>query len=232
MIHHPIDIAEKFHQNGVTGRKNRTIFVAVCWAESRFDDQATLDNTQLDPPGKGIDRGLMQINSFWHPDVSDTCAYDPDCNIAAAVQIRKDWGGSFEAWTAYKNGSYLAFMPEAEIAIEAQLRLRTLARAEDAEKEAIQAEVDRLTHELELMRAARLAMEAEIERLKGEVVVLEAQKADLITQVVNANDALVAKDAEISHLGALLDDLEETLETAKQNLVNMQIAQTIAIFGE
>lgn len=232
MIHHPIDIAEMFHAEGVTRRDRREIAVAVCWAESRFDDQAKLDNTQLDPPGKGIDRGLMQINSFWHPDVSDECAFEPKCNIHEAVAIYRDWGNSFGAWTAFKNGAYKAFLPEAEIAVEAQIRLRALARAKDAEKAAIQAEVDRLTHELELMRAARLAMEAEIERLKGEVVVLEAQKAELVIQVVNATDALAAKDTEIGRLTTELDDVQTRLETAKQNFTAMQVEQSIAIFGE
>lgn len=41
------------------------------------------------------DRGGFQINDVAHPDVSDDCAYDPDCAAKAALKIAKgghDWG--------------------------------------------------------------------------------------------------------------------------------------------
>ena len=60
--------------------------VAVAWAESRGDTTAKGYNSN------SIDRGLWQINNYWHRDVSDSCAFDAGCNARAALRISS--GGS------------------------------------------------------------------------------------------------------------------------------------------
>jgi len=30
-------------------------------------------------PNRGWDRGLYQWNEYYHPEISDKCAYDPEC---------------------------------------------------------------------------------------------------------------------------------------------------------
>src|SRR5690348_16070470 len=45
--------------------------VAIALAESGCDPSARGVNTD-----GTVDRGLWQINNYWHPDVSDQCAYD------------------------------------------------------------------------------------------------------------------------------------------------------------
>ena len=48
-----------------------------------------------------IDRGLWMINSYWHSEISDECAYDYKCATEAAIKIRlqdKNW----HQWVAAK----------------------------------------------------------------------------------------------------------------------------------
>jgi hypothetical protein len=97
---------------GFTG-ENFVVAVAVAMAESRCDPAAQGVN-----PGHSIDRGLWQINDYYHPDVSDTCAYDPLCNARAAYRI-SDSGTDWTPWSTYKSGSYLQFMSQARAAIGA-----------------------------------------------------------------------------------------------------------------
>merc|ERR1712014_412551 len=58
--------------------------VAVAMAESRGDCNAQYVNG----PGS-IDRGLWQINSKYHPECSDSCAYSCSCNAGCAVNVWK-----------------------------------------------------------------------------------------------------------------------------------------------
>lgn len=48
--------------------------------------------------GVGIDRGYWQINSFFHPEVSDECAKDVKCSTDYAYKLFKQ-RGNFSAWT-------------------------------------------------------------------------------------------------------------------------------------
>ena len=81
--------------------------VAVAFAESGGD---AANVTTGNYPGR--DRGLWQINSYWHPDVTDAQAFDPLGNAIAAFKISNQ-GTNFKAWVAYTNGSYKAFVDRA-----------------------------------------------------------------------------------------------------------------------
>jgi hypothetical protein len=84
------------------------IATAVAKAESDFRPDAT--NTVGN--AHGTDRGLWQINSYWHPDVSATCAFSASCNARAMVRI-SDTGTDWSPWRTYKNGTHLPFMTQA-----------------------------------------------------------------------------------------------------------------------
>jgi hypothetical protein len=66
------------------------------------------ENKQLNPKAKyynsdsikSVDRGIFQINSYWHREVSDQCAYDWKCNTNEAFRILKQRG--FKEWTCGK----------------------------------------------------------------------------------------------------------------------------------
>ena len=80
--------------------------VAVAWAESRGDTKAKGYNSN------SVDRGLWQINSYWHRDVSDSCAYDAACNAKAAVRISSR-GSKWSPWATYNDGLHHRWMNDA-----------------------------------------------------------------------------------------------------------------------
>lgn len=64
----------------------------IIWCESRFKPNARKVNTN-----GTIDRGIAQFNDYWHPEVSDECAYSVNCSINKMIDIYKD-DGSFRQW--------------------------------------------------------------------------------------------------------------------------------------
>lgn len=75
---------------------------AVMMSEGGLNKDAIHRNTDKE---KTLDRGLFQINSKWHNEVSDECAFNIDCNIKEAYRISKG-GTDWHEWYGYKNGSY------------------------------------------------------------------------------------------------------------------------------
>ncbi|GAB3896785.1 hypothetical protein GCM10029964_078680 [Kibdelosporangium lantanae] len=96
---------------GFTGEDFVTA-VAVAMAESRCDPLARGSN-----PGS-VDRGLWQINDYYHPEVSDACAYDAQCNANAAYRI-SDGGTDWTQWSTYQSKAYRQFLDDARAAIGA-----------------------------------------------------------------------------------------------------------------
>jgi hypothetical protein len=85
--------------------------VAVAKAESGF--RPTITNTAGN--AHGIDRGLWQINSYWHPEVSAACALSASCNARAAARI-SSYGRNWNQWWTWKNGRHLPYMSQARAA--------------------------------------------------------------------------------------------------------------------
>jgi len=51
-----------------------------------------------------LDRGLYMINDYWHPEVSDSCAYNAECSADwSAMRISQDYG--YE-WYGYNSNNY------------------------------------------------------------------------------------------------------------------------------
>jgi len=93
------------------------VAVAVALAESTCTPSATGTN----PPTAGCpngssDRGLWQINSCYHPTVSNGCAYDAQCNATAAYRISSG-GRSWTPWATYNSGRYRSFLSTAATAV-------------------------------------------------------------------------------------------------------------------
>ena len=66
----------------------------IIFCESRWDKDTFHIN-------KGsIDRGLWQINSFFHSEVSKDCSYDPVCATKEAIRIIKTHG--WDEWVCNK----------------------------------------------------------------------------------------------------------------------------------
>ncbi len=80
--------------------------VAIAIAESGLSPTATGHNGPTSGcPNGSDDRGLWQINDCYHPDVTDTCAYEALCNAKAAYSISTH-GTSFRPWSTYNSGAY------------------------------------------------------------------------------------------------------------------------------
>jgi hypothetical protein len=90
-------------QAGFTGN-GLSIIVAIAQAESSLNTRARGTNTDA-----SVDRGILQINNRWHPEVSDACAYDPACSMQAAYRI-SNRGTNFQPWTTYTSGIYKRFL--------------------------------------------------------------------------------------------------------------------------
>lgn len=99
-------------------RDKLQVAVAVCLAESTGFPGAVNTNPPGGEAGGSRDRGLWQINSYWHPDVTDECAFNTQCNAKAMARISRG-GTAWSAWAAYTNGSYRQFLPRAQAAVEA-----------------------------------------------------------------------------------------------------------------
>ncbi len=85
------------------------VAVAIILAESGGRTRAQNRNgpTRGCPHGS-LDRGLSQINSCYHSEVSNTCAYDPYCNVSAMWRI-SGHGTNFHPWATYNAGIYRRF---------------------------------------------------------------------------------------------------------------------------
>jgi hypothetical protein len=91
---------------------------AIAMAESSLDPSETSTNGPTSGcPSGSTDRGLWQINSCYHSDVSDTCAFDPSCNAQAMASISSN-GTDWSPWSTYTSGAYTKYMSEAQTAEE------------------------------------------------------------------------------------------------------------------
>ena len=72
----------------------------VCHENINLDPFAVNDNTTWG--GVGRDRGIFQISSYYHPGVSDACAFDYKCNIDYAWRMFQNDGYKFTRWTCGK----------------------------------------------------------------------------------------------------------------------------------
>jgi len=91
-------------EEGLTvAQKNMCCDIAAC--ESGFNINAKLVNSV-----KSVDRGLFQWNSYWHPEITDEIAYNPEKNTRLACKAIKQgkskvyWSASMKCWN--KDGRY------------------------------------------------------------------------------------------------------------------------------
>lgn len=108
----PAQIAVVAAGAGFTGTGLRNA-VAVALAESGGRTDAV--NVNHDST-RSRDRGLWQINSRWHPEVSDAAAFNPESCAKAAYRISSG-GKSWSAWSTWKNGAAQAQMGRATMAV-------------------------------------------------------------------------------------------------------------------
>jgi hypothetical protein len=101
--------------------------VAVCLAESSGNCKAKYVNK-----GGSVDRGLWQVNDYWHSEVADSCAYDCACNGKAALKISSS-GSDWTPWATFNSGAYKSHLSEAQAACNAKHAEMDLTQEEDEE---------------------------------------------------------------------------------------------------
>lgn len=98
-----------------------TTAVAVALAESGGNTTARNRNSD-----GSVDRGLWQINSKWHPEVSDAQADNPATAAQAAFRISGS-GRNWRPWAAFTRGAHTAFMVRANQAVTLAVGTGSLA---------------------------------------------------------------------------------------------------------
>lgn len=97
------ELVDHAHAAGFTGIQAQ-IIAAIAMAESGGNSLNYLVNTD-----GTVDRGILQINSYWHAEVPDSCAYDVACSFQQAYRI-SNHGTDFNQWVTYQKGLYKKFM--------------------------------------------------------------------------------------------------------------------------
>lgn len=89
--------------------------IAICLAESGGDPAARGVNKGRGGIVTSVDRGLWQINSVYHSEVTDACAFNPTCCAGAAYRISAK-GADWRPWSTYGSGAYRQYMSRAQAA--------------------------------------------------------------------------------------------------------------------
>ena len=95
--------------------------IAVGWAESRGNTNAVGVVTALRPDGTPLpwhgsrDRGVYQINSYFHPEVTDACAFSLPCATQETHRISSA-GRNMQPWNTFRTGAHVPFMADASVA--------------------------------------------------------------------------------------------------------------------
>lgn len=97
-------IIRKAAQKEGLSKQQENIAVAVARCESELNPKAT--NKIGNHPSTSTDRGLYQWNDYWHKEISDECAFNPECATKAFCRAVKDghlnwWNASRECWKKY-----------------------------------------------------------------------------------------------------------------------------------
>lgn len=95
--------------------------IAIALAESGGNPQAAGYNRNSAGTVTSVDRGLWQINNYWHSEVSDSCAYDPRCAAGAAYRISAA-GTNWQPWSTYQSGAYKQYLQRAQAAASANTK--------------------------------------------------------------------------------------------------------------
>ena len=89
-------LQQKAERIAVYNNISTTTFATLIDEESRWKVDAYNEGSEA--------RGLVQISRVWHPEVTDECAFDPECSMNWAVQRIKD--GYIDEWQVCNCYSY------------------------------------------------------------------------------------------------------------------------------
>lgn len=112
-INYSIDqVAEVAYAAGFRGT-GLEMAIAISRAEDSSGRIDAVNKAGNSPPSR--DRGLWQINDYFHKEVSDAQAFDPLQCAKAAYRISSS-GSSWKPWSTFTNGAYKKYLPDARVA--------------------------------------------------------------------------------------------------------------------
>lgn len=98
----------------VDGYPQIVVAVAVALAESSCNSTAVASSGPTPGcPNGSQNRGLWQINNCYHPNVSDACAFQIQCNANAAFTI-SGRGTDWTPWSTFSSGAWRNYIPLAK----------------------------------------------------------------------------------------------------------------------
>jgi hypothetical protein len=210
-----VDAAGYLYDAGFRIGQGLVYALAVFKAESSFDTQAQ-NTTGNSPPS--TDRGWIQINSYWHPEVTDACAYDPGCAAKAAWTISKR-GTDFGSWAAWNNGAWKAHIDEAWAAADAISRVRTL----QGNNSMLAAQLVAATAATTAAQQKATDLAGQVAALQGQLDALTADDKSLQALVQAANDGLAQaqKDAAAARaeLTGIVTNLDVYLSSVRDSIL-------------
>lgn len=218
-----IDLAKLVAEAGFPGGGPQATAIAVISAESGRDPAATnaAGNT---PPS--VDRGLWQINDYWHPEVTDAQAFDPVLATKEALRI-SNGGTSFAPWSAYNNGSYKQYLDAARVALDARARLLALeqtVRNRDATVSSLAAQRDQLKLQQDLLTASLQVARAQVADLQRQLDAAHGDDAELAKRLEQAL-------ADVQMFRALAESASADLARAKEAMRGLHEAEFRGVFG-
>jgi hypothetical protein len=95
----------------VDGYPQMVVAVAISMAESSCNPSATFTNTN-----GCVDRGLWQIDNCAWPNVSNSCAFQIQCNADAAYSISTE-GTNWGPWSTFNAGVWRNYIADADAAV-------------------------------------------------------------------------------------------------------------------
>lgn len=206
----PREALEVCYEAGFRWNKGIVLMPSIGWAESRLRTDARGVNYKKNPDGSFVlvngqkvvdstDRGWLQINDKWHPDMTDEMCDDPLEAAKYAFKISSG-GTKFSLWSTFNNGSYRGpegltyalFMAEWSAKAE---RLRTLGLVSTIT--ALEAEAVTLSEEkaslAQMLSDTTASLNATTADLNAKAEELRVTKVSLAETVRELGDALAAK---------------------------------------
>jgi hypothetical protein len=203
-------------------------FAVSAAEDSTRDLQAKYVNSQLDPSSpayNSVDRGPWQLNSYYHAEVSDACAYDLTCSTQQARRIYLANKSSFGAWSAWQNGRYKSYVDlgyavyDLDNALQARDSLQAQLNTANADKAALQAQLTAANTQVS-------SLQAQVSSLSAALTSANQQVAALQTQVQQLTDRASQDEATIADLQTQLAASQSREETLRSTLASA--ASTLA----
>ena len=216
----PIDCVDAAVQGGFSYGHGIVIVVAIGLTEAPYHDQygAVIGaDTQAvfvnSDQWSSRDRGWLQINDHWHPDVTDAEAFDPVQAAVAAFSISKQ-GSDFSPWATYGNGSG-KFRLNMPIAWQAYFAWYARKQVADLQSQlaAVQAQLNSVTADDAAQTAKVASLQSQLDTANATLASTQQQLSDVAADRDSLKTSLANETALVATYQTAVTDIRNTLST-------------------